>query len=272
MRSRPRLLALLAASVVVIAFAVVALTIAAPGGGSATAGTAATLRLKPAPAASAAATGRTGASVASPAALSPSSLPTGVYLGAQVLERVAVRAGPGGRPLAQLGRRTQFGSPQTVWVVRRRGSWVGVVTSAIPNNHVGWLPVNSVRLYEVSYALHALLGARELELLREGRVIDRIRIAVGRPGSTTPLGRFAVTDRLLIAPGSPYGCCALALSAHQPNVPQGWSGGDRIAIHATADLGSIGQAASAGCMRATDADLRRLLRLVPLGAPVFVSA
>jgi lipoprotein-anchoring transpeptidase ErfK/SrfK len=96
-------------------------------------------------------------------------------------------------------------------------------------------------------------------------------VTVGRPGSTTPTGRFSVTDKLG-GPGlSPYyGCCVLALSGTQPNLPAGWSGGDRLAIHGTNDPGSIGTASSAGCLRGGDSDLKRLMRQVPLGTPVEI--
>ena len=70
--------------------------------------------------------------------------------------------------------------------------------------------------------------------------------------------------------GTTYGCCAVALSGHQPNIPQGWDGGDRIAIHGTPATESIGQAASLGCLRAHDRDVKALIRALPLGAPVFV--
>lgn len=70
--------------------------------------------------------------------------------------------------------------------------------------------------------------------------------------------------------GSFYGCCILALSAHQAHLPPGWAGGDRIAIHGTNVPSTIGTASSAGCPHARDADLRVLMRRVPLGAPVFI--
>jgi lipoprotein-anchoring transpeptidase ErfK/SrfK len=100
-----------------------------------------------------------------------------------------------------------------------------------------------------------------------------VQVAVGRPSTPTPVGRFAVTDKLSGRRYSAaYGCCILALSAHQPNLPSGWPGGDRIAVHGTNDPGSIGEAVSAGCPRAKDDDLRYLMRVVPLGAPVIVRA
>ena len=68
-------------------------------------------------------------------------------------------------------------------------------------------------------------------------------VAIGRPGSETPTGRFAVTDKLNGASfGSYYGCCVLALNGHQPKLPAGWSGGDRLAIHGTNSPGTIGNA------------------------------
>jgi lipoprotein-anchoring transpeptidase ErfK/SrfK len=117
------------------------------------------------------------------------------------------------------------------------------------------------------------LSARRLVVRRGDRVVRKVTVAVGRPSTPTPKGRFAVTDKL---PGarysSSYGCCILALSAHQPNLPLGWQGGDRIAVHGTNDPSSIGTAASAGCPRAGARDMRYLMRRVPLGAPVFVRA
>jgi lipoprotein-anchoring transpeptidase ErfK/SrfK len=101
--------------------------------------------------------------------------------------------------------------------------------------------------------------------------VRSFRVAVGRPGSTTPIGRFAVTDKLDGSRFGPYyGCCILALSGHQPHTPAGWRGGSRLAIHGTSTPGDIGTAASAGCLHASASDLRFLMRAVPLGTPVFI--
>ena len=98
-------------------------------------------------------------------------------------------------------------------------------------------------------------------------------IAVGRPGNETPLGRYAVTDKLRTgSAGSPYGGCALALTGHQTKLEPGWPGGDRLAIHGTPSDWTVGKAVSLGCMRAHRRDIQRLLRVVPVGAPVFVRA
>jgi lipoprotein-anchoring transpeptidase ErfK/SrfK len=206
-----------------------------------------------------------------PAAPAAAREPEKGYLTARVNSPVTLRARPRGRAVAKIGRRTEFGSRRVLAVVRERGAWLGVLASELPNGKVGWIPARRVRLTRVTYSLHADLSRRRLSVRRDGRTVRRVRIAVGRPGAATPTGRFAVTDTLGVRdPGSPYGCCVLALSGHQPDIPQGWTGGDRLAIHATRDLQSIGQAVSLGCMRAASADARRLMRTIPLGAPVFV--
>ena len=91
--------------------------------------------------------------------------------------------------------------------------------------------------------------------------------------SSVATPKLAVTDKLHPDdPASPYGCCLLALSGHQTRLIKGWPGGDRLAIHATPSLWTVGKAASLGCMRARPGDIRRLMRKVPAGTPVFVRA
>ena len=179
---------------------------------------------------------------------------------------------PGGRPLVVTGPQSEFGSPVVLGVVRRQGSWLGVGSPQLANGSLGWLRLDPslMRLYWTKYSLHVDVSARSLELRYGAKPIDRYPVTVGGPGSETPTGRFAVTDALSFDDSPFYGCCALALSGHQPHLPLGWLGGDRIAIHGTA--GPVGQAESLGCIRATDATIRFLLDRVPLGVPVFVSA
>jgi lipoprotein-anchoring transpeptidase ErfK/SrfK len=184
-----------------------------------------------------------------------------------------VRSSQGGPVIARLRGRTEFGSPQTAAVVRKHGRWLGVVTTHAPNGRLGWVDARDDRLRYTRTRLNLVIDLSDRQLvLRSGRgVIRRVTVGVGRPTSPTPLGRFAITDKLSgPAFSSYYGCCILALSAHQPSLPAGWRGGDRIAIHGTYDLGSIGAASTAGCVRAESADLQLLMRRVPLGAPVFI--
>ncbi len=192
---------------------------------------------------------------------------------AHVNRRTQLRATPGGRVIGTLGTRTGFGSFRVLAVVGRSHGWLAVLTHHRGNGRAAWIPARSALLLHVPYTLTADLSDRVLTVRREGRVVRRVRVAVGRPGHETPTGRFAVTDRLYVrGSGSPYGCCAIALSGRQPNVPQGWGGGDRIAIHGTPSTGSIGTPASNGCLRAGERDMRWLMRSLPLGTRVTIRA
>jgi L,D-transpeptidase catalytic domain len=185
---------------------------------------------------------------------------------------VAVRDRPDGRVVARLGARTEFGSPQALAVLQRDDGWLGVSTTVLPNDRVGWIDPGSA---ELSYArtpleLRVDLSRRTLVALRRGQVLHRSTVTIGRPGSPTPTGRFAITDKLRGADfGSYYGCCILAISGRQTRLPPGWRGGDLLAIHG-GPSGAIGSRLSAGCLHAREADLRWLMRRVPLGTPITI--
>lgn len=209
---------------------------------------------------------------------SPWEIPGGKgHLAAILREPAVVRARPGGRVVGRLARRTPFGSPASVWIRASRadGRWVAVVSTATPGGgRLGWIDRRRtrLRLYRSAVSLHADLSERALELRDGGRVRRRIPVTIGAPGTPTPTGRFAVTDKIEPAGSpNPYGCCILALSGRQPHLRPGWAGGDRIAIHGS-PTGRAGEAASAGCLRGRDGDLRALMRAVVLGTPVVIRA
>jgi hypothetical protein len=187
---------------------------------------------------------------------------------------VAVSDRPGGPATGTIGSTTEFGSKRVLSVAARRGDWLGVVTEGRPNGSLAWVRRGSgLALRRTRWSLHADLSERTLTLRRGGRAMQRISVAIGRAGSETPTGRFAVTDKLAGARYGPYyGCCILALSGIQPNTPPGWTGGNRLAIHGTDTPSTIGTAASAGCLRAGDDDLQGLMARVPVGTPVFIRA
>ena len=191
----------------------------------------------------------------------------GESLTARVVERAQLRASPAGRVLASIGRFTQYGDPRVYRVVGRRGDWIAVLAPQRRNGRAGWIAAGHAVLGTTPWTITVDRSARRLTLRRSGRVVRRMLVTVGAPSSPTPLGRFAVTDKLWMEPGSVYGCCALALSGRQT---RGRLAGMRLAIHGTRVPERLGRAASNGCPRATAHDLRRLMRTVPRGAPVTV--
>jgi L,D-transpeptidase catalytic domain len=187
---------------------------------------------------------------------------------------VEVHLRPDGRVLTTLGSRTEFGSARALAVLsKRRGRWLGVTTPQLPNGALGWLDARSgaLRYSHSPVELEVDLSRRQLLVRRAEQVLRRTPVSIGRAASPTPTGRFAVTDKL---PGSEfssvYGCCILALSGTQPNLPPGWTGGNRLAIHGTPDEGSVGGRRSSGCLYARASDLRWLMSSVPLGTPVRI--
>jgi hypothetical protein len=207
----------------------------------------------------------------------PGKLPPGRgYILARVREDVLAYDRPEGRPTAWLRTKTPFGEPRTLGIAKVRDDrrWLGVHSPVFANDEIGWIPnePKALDLSRTRYSLHVALSDTQIALRRGDKLVRDIPIAIGRAGTETPSGRFQITDKLPASrfPAGPYGCCIIPLSARQPNLPAGWAGGDRIAIHGTSQPETIGQAASSGCLRASDADLQVLMRDVPVGAPVFI--
>jgi hypothetical protein len=187
--------------------------------------------------------------------------------------RIALHSSPGGRVFEQVGDRTEFGSDRVYWIEKVQGGWLGVPTPDLPDGKLAWIRDDrfDLSISQTHFWLTADLSARRLELHFGKRLLERFPVTVGSQTSPTPLGNYFVTDGLVGRGLGPwYGCCVLALSGHQSNLPAGWIGGDRIAIHGTP--GSVGGADSHGCLRASDPDMISLFARVPLGAPVFIHA
>lgn len=185
---------------------------------------------------------------------------------------VALSAKPGGDPVLTLGDSTEFGSPTVLTVLEREGNWVGVPTEQLPNGELGWLKLGADR---GAYAVDSVdeeivvdVSAMSAEFLRDGEVERRWTVSVGAPASPTPTGRFAVTDTLENTFNPAYGCCVLPITATQPNLPPGWTGGNRMAIHGTTS--PLGLANSNGCVRNGESDMRFLMAKAPLGTPVTI--
>jgi lipoprotein-anchoring transpeptidase ErfK/SrfK len=179
---------------------------------------------------------------------------------------------PNGKVKVTIPGKTDWDSPRVLGVAARRGQWLAVLVPELKNGQRAWIREDKVtRLNTVPYSINVDLSRRSITVEKNGKVQRKARIGVGRVNHSTPTGHFSVTDKLRVSdPGSPYGCCVLALTGHQTRLPAGWPGGDRLAIHATHDLSGLGKAVSLGCMRADPRDARWMMETVPLGTPVFI--
>jgi len=123
------------------------------------------------------------------------------------------------------------------------------------------------------------LSAYTLTLMRGGTPTRSYPIAKGQPRYPTPTGALRVTDKQVdpvwTPPDSPWAAELATIPAGAGN-PLGtrWIGTSRaaIGIHGTYAEGSIGTAASHGCIRMRIADAEELFRQVRVGTPIKIHA
>ena len=189
--------------------------------------------------------------------------------------RVALRDWPGGEIVSRIGDSTEFGSPEILSPTgQQRGPWAAIRHTSLGNDGEAWINTDRAPLIwrPLRVRVEVDLSRRELVVISRAGRVRRTPVAVGAPDTPTPSGEYYVTDKLRGADFGPYyGCYILALSGSQPNLPQDWSGGDRLAIHGS-PAPTWGRNVSNGCLHAPPTDLRYLMKTVPLGTRVLVRA
>jgi lipoprotein-anchoring transpeptidase ErfK/SrfK len=187
-------------------------------------------------------------------------------------ERVALHRSPGGEVVAEVDDETSFGSTTSFSVNRSRPGWLGVPSEVLPNGELAWVRSDPEELRgdTTPYRIVVDLSTHEARLYRTEQVVREWPVTVGTAATPTPTGSFSVTDLIEGGLNPVYGCCAIAISATQPYLPAGWTGGDRIAFHGNGTNEPLGVDASNGCIRSPDEELQAVIRTVPLGTPVRI--
>jgi lipoprotein-anchoring transpeptidase ErfK/SrfK len=185
---------------------------------------------------------------------------------------VPMHARADGKLLFRVLPKTIYGRRLILSVTHRRGAWAAVTTFLVPNGRRAWVRVErrTFAVRRTRWRLEADLSERTLSVLHGAGLVRTLKVAIGAPGTPTPPGTYAVTDKLDGRGfGRGYGCCILALSGHQPKVRVGPIDG-RLAIHGTNRPDLVGRRASLGCLRARDRDVRWLMRTVPVGTQLTI--
>jgi lipoprotein-anchoring transpeptidase ErfK/SrfK len=122
-------------------------------------------------------------------------------------------------------------------------------------------------------------GNFRLRLFKRLKLAKSYPVAVGQPAYPTPTGRFSISNKAVnpawTAPNAPWaGAYANEVvpggSAENP-LKARWMGiVNGVGVHGTSATGSIGTAASHGCIRMTVADVVDLYPRVPVGTPVLI--
>ena len=124
------------------------------------------------------------------------------------------------------------------------------------------------------------LGRRTISLRDNGKLISSWPVAIGSPGTPTPLGRFVVQNKVInpkyqstksgkinatVGPNSPLGDRWLGFQQSGPN---------QYGIHGTPAAWSwtvsSRSAVTNGCVRMLHEHVRKLFDLVEVGTPVIV--
>jgi lipoprotein-anchoring transpeptidase ErfK/SrfK len=188
-------------------------------------------------------------------------------------------------------REPEAGSPQTALVAARRpitgeqttlpvtGSltgadgvrWLQVMLPGRPNSSTGWIAQKGTRELVTLWHLVVNLPARRLGVYRDGRIERTARAVVGKLSTPTPTGQFFVEETLQMSSGEAGGPFALALSARSDALQEFEGGPGQIAIHGRNNLGgTLGTAASHGCIRLDTASIDWLAARIGPGTPVTI--
>ena len=197
----------------------------------------------------------------------------------QVLAAVTARRAPrpSARPVMVLQPIAPLGGGLTVVQIEARTTggdgrdWVRVRLPVRPNGTQGWIPMDVLRLSSTAMRIRIDLSERRLTLFRAGRVVRHVRVAIGKPGTPTPRGRFAVAEMIRTrTPGAFIGPVVFPLTGFSETLNEYAGGNGRVAMHGTSVPHLLGTRASHGCIRMSNRDVVALARIVRPGTPVQI--
>jgi lipoprotein-anchoring transpeptidase ErfK/SrfK len=155
----------------------------------------------------------------------------------------------------------------------RRGATVRVPVHHLP-------PTVTVNQLQARYRKYVVVDRSSFRLVyfRDLRPVKSYRISIGQQGLETPAGLYDVQEKTVdpswVVPNEPWaGDAAGSVIPPGPDDPikARWLGFNGSAgIHGTDDVGSLGSAASHGCIRMAIPDVIDLYRKVPTHTPVYV--
>ena len=150
--------------------------------------------------------------------------------------------------------------------------WLRVRAPGRPNGTKAWMVRSGAVLTTTNWSIVAHTSSRKLLVYRSGRLLRSFGAIVGKPSTPTPRGHFFVEESIRMRPGAAGGPFALALSARSDVLQQFEGGPGQIAIHGIANLGgTLGTAASHGCVRVSNRGVTWLITRIPAGAPVYIT-
>jgi lipoprotein-anchoring transpeptidase ErfK/SrfK len=149
--------------------------------------------------------------------------------------------------------------------------WLFVRLPGRPNGHTGWIERAGMTISSTSWHIVVDTAKRQVTVYRSGHPLRTFAAVVGKPATPTPPGEYFVEESIALpadAVGAPF---ALALSARSDVLQEFDGGPGQIALHGLENVGGVpGTAASHGCVRLSDANIRWLVKRIGAGVPVTI--
>ncbi len=214
---------------------------------------------------------------AAPAASAPRPRPWAAQPLVVLLDGHVARRAPSsdaGRIEAVAARRPLTGVRTVLPVLGSHGShgaWLRVRLPGRPNSHTGWISAARTRSTSTPWQIVVSLSRRHVVVLRSGHVVREFVAIVGKSSTPTPRGSFFVEEALRLSPSASGAPFALATSARSNALREFDGGPGQIALHGTGNLsGSLGTAASHGCVRLAPHAITWLARRIGAGVPLSI--
>lgn len=139
-------------------------------------------------------------------------------------------------------------------------------------------PKKTTESLQSTPAIIVKLSQRSVTLYNGEKVVKTYRCAIGTPDHPTPVGNWKIVlkrkNPTWVNPGSEWAKDMPKTIGPGPTNPLGMRAlnlnASGIRLHGTTSLGSIGTAASHGCMRMRNEDIIDLFDRVEVGTPVFI--
>jgi hypothetical protein len=198
---------------------------------------------------------------------------------APVLKKVVVRSQPrvSSRAVTTLTTKTTDSETQNlVLVLSERDviptqTWYRVRLPILPNNSTGWVRADYLgEVYRVTTHLYVNRAHFTATLKRNGKVVFKSLVGVGRTIWPTPRGEFYIRSKLTNFNDPFYGPIAFGTSARSDTLTD-WPGGGFVGVHGTNQPEILPGRVSHGCIRMPNANIAKLARLMPVGTPLTIT-
>jgi hypothetical protein len=202
---------------------------------------------------------------------------------AKLLEDTAVVATPGSRRRVWTARTTSMHTGNATRLSVRQArfdadgrAWLGVQLPIRPNEALGWIPADRVRVEHTGWYLRVRLADRSLAAYDGGRLRARVHGVIGARATPTPTGLFAVYEiAKQNGPRDFLGPWAIHLTSFSEVLKNYGGGPGRVAIHGRGPQSildaPLGAAASHGCVRISNDAVSWLRTRAAPGTPVRIT-